>query len=183
MLSILAPLLGIIGSIIPNMMRFFERRQEIKYEIQLTQLKIDAALKQAQITVDVENIKGDVEEGKSLRDHDAYLVGDKFFDALRASVRPVITYTFFLLFIAVKVSAAYVMLSTGQDVPTMLRAVWDVETMALFSTIVAFWFGSRTLEKTTNRILQNNVVRTMPAPQVAAPVQANRPTQPAQKKR
>jgi hypothetical protein len=35
----------------------------------------------------------------------------------------------------------------------MLQAVWDVETMALFSTIIAFWFGSRMIEK-QDRIFQ-----------------------------
>lgn len=162
MLALLAPLIGIFGSIIPSIMKFFERRQELKYELQLTQLKIDAALKQAQIQVDVENIRADVEEGKSIRTHDSDIVYNGFFSALRASVRPVITYVFFTLFVAVKVAAAYVMLSSGQDVPTMLKAVWDIETMSLFSTIIAFWFGTRTLEKATNRITQNNIVKSIP---------------------
>jgi hypothetical protein len=39
------------------------------------------------------------------------------------------------------------MIKTGQSVPEMLNAVWDTETMALFSTIIAFWFGSRMIEK------------------------------------
>ena len=51
------------------------------------------------------------------------------------------------MFVAVKVAAAYVMLSTGQSVPEMLKAVWDPDTMALFGTIMAFWFGSRVMEK------------------------------------
>ena len=48
---------------------------------------------------------------------------------------------------AVKWSAAYVMIKQGQDIPTMLDAVWDPDTMSLFSTIIAFWFGSRVMEK------------------------------------
>ena len=57
------------------------------------------------------------------------------------------SYSFFLLFVAVKAAAAYVMIINGQDIPTMLDAVWDVDTMSLFSTIIAFWFGSRVMEK------------------------------------
>jgi hypothetical protein len=48
------------------------------------------------------------------------------------------------------------MLSTGQSVPEMLNAVWDVETMSLFSTIIAFWFGSRMMEK-QDRISQPSI--------------------------
>jgi hypothetical protein len=39
------------------------------------------------------------------------------------------------------------MIKNGQDIPTMLEAVWDPDTMSLFSTIIAFWFGFRVMEK------------------------------------
>jgi hypothetical protein len=127
--------------------RIFERKQEIKYEIELTKIKLDAAERQADLTYNVEMVKNDAVSRQSALDHDKSLDGGKFINALRASIRPVITYTFFFLFCAVKIAAAYVMIKTGQSVPEMLKAVWDVETMALFSTIIAFWFGSRVMEK------------------------------------
>jgi hypothetical protein len=139
--------------------RIFERKQEIKYEIELTKIKLEAAEKQADLNFNIEMVKGDSESRQSALDHDKSLDGGKFINALRASVRPVITYTFFFVFIAVKVAAAHVMLTTGQSVPEMLRAVWDLETMALFSTIIAFWFGSRVMEK-QERIPQAQVVVT-----------------------
>jgi hypothetical protein len=147
MLAILSPLIGIFGSVIPSVVRIFERKQELKHEIELSKIKFDAAIRAAESNLKLEEIKADVAEGQSIRDHDKSLDGGKFINALRASIRPVVTYLFFFLFVAVKVSAAYVMLSNGQSVPEMLKAVWDQETMALFSTIMAFWFGSRFLEK------------------------------------
>lgn len=131
----------------PSIVRIFERKQEIKYEIELTKIKLDAAERQADLQFYVETVKADAVTRQSVLDHDKSLDGGKFINALRASIRPVITYTFFFLFVAVKVAAAYVMLSSGQSVPEMLNAVWDVETMSLFSTIIAFWFGSRVMEK------------------------------------
>jgi hypothetical protein len=147
MLVLLSPLFGILGSLLPSIVRIFERKQEIKYEIELTKIKIEAAERQADIQFHTEEIKADAQSRQSALDHDKSLDGGIFINALRASVRPIVTYVFFITFLAVKVSAAYVMLSTGQSVPEMLKAVWDVETMALFSTIIAFWFGSRTIEK------------------------------------
>ena len=147
MLAILSPLIGIFGSVIPSVVRIFERKQELKHEIELSKIKFDAAIRAAESNLKLEEIKADVAEGQSIRDHDKSLDGGKFINALRASIRPVVTYLFFFLLVAVKVSAAYVMLSNGQSVPEMLKAVWDQETMALFSTIMAFWFGSRFLEK------------------------------------
>ena len=159
MLALLSPFLGIVGSLLPSIVRIFERKQEIKYEIELTKIKLEAAERQADLNFNIEMVKGDSESRQSALDHDKSLDGGKFINALRASVRPVITYTFFFVFIAVKVAAAHVMLTTGQSVPEMLRAVWDLETMALFSTIIAFWFGSRVMEK-QERIPQAQVVVT-----------------------
>jgi hypothetical protein len=127
--------------------RIFERKQEIKYEIELTKIKIDAAERQADLNFNVEVVKADAQSRQSALDHDKSLDGGIFINALRASVRPIVTYVFFITFVAIKIAAACVMLSTGQSVPAMLDAVWDVETMALFSTIIAFWFGSRMMEK------------------------------------
>jgi hypothetical protein len=147
MLALLSPLFGILGSLLPSIVRIFERKQEIKYEIELTKIKLDAAERQADLNFNVEMVKADSQLRQSALDHDKSIDGGWFINALRASIRPVITYTFFFLFCAVKIAAAYVMIKTGQSVPEMLKAVWDVETMALFSTIIAFWFGSRVMEK------------------------------------
>lgn len=147
MLALLSPFFGILGSLLPSVVRIFERKQEIKYELELTKLKIEAAEKQADIQLDIEAIKAHAIERQSVLDHDKSIDGGKYINALRASIRPVITYSFFFLFCAVKIAAAYVMLESGQSVPEMLKAVWDIETMSLFSTIIAFWFGSRIIEK------------------------------------
>lgn len=152
LLALLSPILGIVGSLLPSLLRMFERSQEIKGEIELTKVRLDAALQQAQIGYAIESVKADVAEGQSVRDHDSAIDGGKFLNALRASIRPVITYLFFLLFVAVKVAAAYTMIVNGSSIPLMLEAVWDMETMALFSTIIAFWFGSRVIEKMNGRL-------------------------------
>ena len=159
MLALLSPLFGILGSLLPSVVRIFERKQEIKYEIELTKIKLDAAERQADLQFNIEMVKSDSNLRQSALDHDKSIDGGKYINALRASIRPVITYTFFFLFVAVKVAAAYVMLKTGQSVPEMLKAVWDVETMSLFSTIIAFWFGSRVMEK-QERIPQTQVTVT-----------------------
>jgi hypothetical protein len=147
MLALLSPLFGIVGSLLPSIVRIFERKQEIKYELDLAKIKIDAAERQADLQFDIEAIKAYAVERQSILDHDKSLDGGKFINALRASIRPVITYAFFFLFCAVKIAAAWTMIASGQSIPEMLKAVWDVETMSLFSTIIAFWFGSRMMEK------------------------------------
>jgi hypothetical protein len=170
MLALLSPIFGILGSLLPSVVRIFERKQEIKYEIELTKIKLDAAERQIDLQLDLEDIKASAVERQSIYAHDSALDGGKFINALRASIRPVITYIFFFVFLAVKVSAAYVMLSSGQSVPEMLTAVWDAETMALFSTIIAFWFGSRMIEK------QNAIVAESPTYRVTVSTNTQKKT-------
>lgn len=147
MLTLLSPILGIIGSLLPRLVTLFERKQELSHEIELTKIRIEAAAKDAENQLVIKGIEADIADAKSVRSYDSNIDGGKFFNSLRASVRPVITYVFFFLFVAVKIAAAYTMLQNGDSVPEMLSSVWDSETMALFATIIAFWFGSRVLEK------------------------------------
>ena len=147
MLTILSPFLGILGSLLPSIVRIFERKQEMQYELELNKIKMEAAVQNAQIQIAVEDAKADVADAQSVRSYDNNVDGGRFINALKASIRPVITYVFFFLFVAVKVAAAWVMIASGQSVPEMLKAVWDADTMALFGTIIAFWFGARVLEK------------------------------------
>jgi hypothetical protein len=156
MLTLLSPFLGIIGSLLPSVVRIFERKQEMKYELELNKIKMEAAVQNAQIQIAVEDAKADVADAQSVRSFDNNVDGGRFINALRASIRPVITYVFFALFIAVKIAAAYVMISTGQSIPEMLKAVWDADTAALFGTIIAFWFGSRVMEKMGYGGMQSN---------------------------
>lgn len=156
MLALLSPLFGIIGSLLPSVVRLFEKKQDQKHELELRKLDIEAAKAGYEANLAVENVKADVAEGQSLRAHDSELDGGVVINTLRASIRPVVTYIFFGLFVAIKITAGFAMYHIGADVPAILKAIWDTETMSLFSTIIAFWFGLRTLEKMDQIILSNN---------------------------
>lgn len=157
-LSLLSPFFGILGSLLPSVVKIFERKQEIKYELDMAKIAAETGRYTAEVQYDIEAVKANAVERQSLYDHDKSIDGGKFINALRASIRPIITYSFFLLFVAVKSAAAYVMIINGQDIPTMLDAVWDVDTMSLFSTIIAFWFGSRVMEKMDRQTRVNAAV-------------------------
>jgi hypothetical protein len=182
-LSLLSPLFGILGSLLPSVVKIFERKQEIKYELDMAKITAEAGKYTAEVQYDIEAIKANSVERQSLYDHDKSLDGGKFINALRASIRPVITYSFFLLFVTVKVAAAYVMIVNGQDIPTMLDAVWDVDTMSLFSTIIAFWFGSRVMERQSriNAVVSSSQPQIIVKTKVAAQPQPipSKPKRPA----
>ncbi len=146
MIALISTILGLLSSILPNIVKIYEKKQDLKHEIELTKLRIAAAERNVELTTVAEVAKADVSEGDSLRDHDSLLSGHSYFDALRASIRPVITYVFFLLFIGIKITVLVIMVNRGVDADKIVNIIWDQETMAIFSAIIGFWFGSRMLK-------------------------------------
>lgn len=146
-IALLSPLLGVFTSLVPGILDMFKQRQENQHERDMVKLRMDAAAQGVDLSIKLEEAKADANEGESIRQHDSALSGGKFIDALRSSIRPVITYVFFFLFVAIKVSALVVMLQTGMPITEALPAIWDTETTALFGAIMGFWFGSRTIER------------------------------------
>lgn len=172
-LTIVSTLLGILSSTIPSLINYFDRKRELAYELELTKLKVDAAKNGYQLTKETEQIKADaettkalVEEGNNIRDNDSKLVVGGFIDTLRASVRPVITYTLFGMFVLVKffVAATILMSSTlTVDVIRMtLDAVLDTYTLAMTSTVIGYYFGAKSFEAISTNISSNRV---SPTPQ------------------
>jgi len=148
MLTLLGSLLGFISSAFPDLLRLWQDHQDRKHELafldrQMEQMRLGHTQRLEEIAVEA-----DIAESKALYRHDSRPSGVKWVDGLRASVRPVITYAFFLLFTTVKTAALYVLITDqGLTVVQALPQIWDPETQALFAAVMSFWFGQRALAK------------------------------------
>ena len=148
MLTLLGSLMGFISSAFPDLLRLWQDHQDRKHELaildrQMEQMRLGHAQRLEEIAVEA-----DIAESKALYRHDSRPSGVKWVDGLRASVRPVITYAFFLLFSVVKTAALYVLITDqGLTVVQALPQIWDPETQALFAAVMSFWFGQRALAK------------------------------------
>jgi hypothetical protein len=67
--------------------------------------------------------------------------------ALSALVRPVVTYTLFGLYMAVKISTMSYAMNSGASWQTMLTSTWTVDDFAMLNMILTFWFVGRSIEK------------------------------------
>jgi hypothetical protein len=148
MLTLLGSLLGFISSAFPDLLRLWQDHQDRKHELaildrQMEQMRLGHTQRLEEIAVEA-----DIAESKALYRHDSRLSGVKWVDGLRASVRPVITYAFFLLFTTVKTAALYVLVNEqGLSIIQALPQIWDPETQALFAAVMSFWFGQRALAR------------------------------------
>jgi len=148
MISLLGTLLGFGTSIVPEILGYFKQRQANEQELALLEAKAKYAEKLSELKLKELDAQADIAEATSIYQHDQSLDSGSVVNALRGSVRPVITYAFFLMFATVKGVTLYAMIGTkGMDLSAGVLAIWDEETQAIFSAIIAFWFGNRAMSK------------------------------------
>ena len=146
MLSLVGSLLGFGTSFLPKVMDYFQDRSDKKHELQVMEVQIRQQKELASQKLEAVNVEADIREIESL--HKAMQpTGVKWVDGLRGSVRPVITYAFFGLFIFVEVSAYLSLTAAGVSGLDAVNAVWDEDTKALFAAVISFWFGGRAIAR------------------------------------
>jgi len=147
MMTIIGSLLGFGTSFLPEVLNYFKRGQEQKYELQRMQMEMELMEKRSELNIAELDKEAEIKETEGLYKHDNVDAGG-FINALRGSVRPIITYAFFGLFVAIKVTALLSLMNqTGVSLNMALGTIWDDQTAGLFAAIMSFWFGNRAVSK------------------------------------
>ncbi len=159
MIALLSALLGFGSSMVPDLLKLIQDKRDKAHEIELIKLQAQAADKQADndLTKTIAIAEGQqavaIQESYRTDVRSTIEAGFGWVAALSASVRPILTYLFFFLYVAVKYSQIHLMMNPTmpwQTAITFAEAIstaWGEEDMAIFSAIVAFWFGSRSVRK------------------------------------
>ena len=146
--SILGSLIGFGGSAVPAIIDIFKTKQDNKQEIE--KMKAMAELRAQGYDHDLkmyETMGADKEHDRLIQHDIAISKSGGFIGALQRSVRPVITYLFFGLFIAIEVVLLKQVLSLGTPIEEAILVLWDDNTQGIFAAIISFWFGSRAIDK------------------------------------
>jgi hypothetical protein len=146
MLSLLGSLLGFGTSFLPKVMDFFQDKQDKKHELAVMEVQIRQQIELATQKLEAVNVEADIREIEALQ-KSMQPTGSKLIDGYRATVRPTITYAFFILFIFVEVSAYLSLTAAGISGLDAVQAIWDEETKALFAAVISFWFGGRAIAR------------------------------------
>ena len=146
MITLIGSLLGFTTSFAPEVLGYFRANQEHKHSLEKSKLEIELMSKRSELKLELLDKEADIKETEGLYKHDSIDAGG-FINALRGSVRPVITYVFFALFVAIKVTALFAIMNSGTDLGKALTLIWDDATAGLFAAIMSFWFGNRAVSK------------------------------------
>jgi len=149
MIALLGSVLGFGTSFLPQVLAFFQQKQEHKNKLEEMKLRGELQAQGVNLELQVLDKKAEIEETKALYQYANPSSG--FSAGLAASVRPVITYLFFALFMASKAVVMIKVMQQGGDWMDSVDLMFDQETQALFAAIISFWFGNRAVSKHLER--------------------------------
>lgn len=152
MSALLGSLLGFGGSIVPAITDYFSKKQDQKFELQRMEKQAELIKNGYTHEMQMFEQQANDKEHERLIQHDISInQGAGFISALQKSVRPVITYSFFILFATVEITLLQKAMQMNLPFNEALSAVWDEDTKAIFAAIISFWFGNRAIEKARTR--------------------------------
>ena len=171
MLTLISTIFSFLAGGLPRFLEFLQDRGDKKQEIELLGMQIQRELELRKLGFDAEakleeirslqlemetahqefqaRLGAQTEELKSIYRHDVE-IGDgasQWVINLRASVRPVVTYGFFLLLVLIDIGIFIYGVNVGATFIEIASQLWDENTQALFASIIAFHFGGRAFRK------------------------------------
>ena len=157
MLALLGTIFGLLGSIFPQILKLFVAKEDHKHEIAMANLQMEAQKQLATQRLVEINATADIEESKALyQSAEQKISGIKWIDGIvslyNSSVRPTITYAFMALYMFTKVAFFYQLRTAGWTWMQVGASIWSSEDFAVFSTILAYWFGARMMKYSLERI-------------------------------
>jgi hypothetical protein len=160
MLSVLSSILGFATSGLPSVLDFFKQKGDQKHEQSMARLEMERSVEMAKAGFAsqerIEEFKTDqvemetyAQERMALYKHDEALAknASPWVNNLRASVRPVVTYIFLFIILFIDVVGLIWAMKSGVDFAQALDIIFSQEEMAIFASIIGFWFGSRHWDK------------------------------------
>lgn len=159
MVSIIGAILGILGSAVPEYLKIKKTKMDQEHEVRMFELQIQAQEKLAQYKLQEIEAQADIRESEALyKASEIKLTGWKIADGLIAlytsSVRPTITYLFFTFYGLAKLGQYHYITKVGTNA-SVTEIIWRLftsEDMALFATIMGYWFGQRGMRYAFGRI-------------------------------
>lgn len=150
--------LGGVLRFVPEIFKFFTEKKDRDHEYRMTQLQLEIDRARSAQAIDLAHTQGDmaVQAGEM----QAYIeaikgqstpTGVAWVDALSASVRPVVTYWWLILFTVYKGCTIYLALDHWSSLDDFVIKLWSGQDAGILSMILGFWFVDRSIRKNTGK--------------------------------
>ena len=143
MVTLIASLIGFFSSLVPDGLKFLRDAADRKHELTISLLQLEQQRQGQSSRLEEIRVQADASEVRAF--YKTWRTGVEWVDALNGTVRPVLAYSFFLLYALVK--AWQFSLLPDAPLPWHLEMLWNEEDRAIFAGIIAFYFGQRAMAK------------------------------------
>lgn len=165
MIEIFSALVGFAAPFIPEVLKYFNRKQDNVHELAMMDLQMKKGAQDHLYKMEEINVHGDISEsielhkpqssfgvqlldaakGNSLSGWALYPAFYLFclLDFLAGMVRPGITYAAFAFYVAVKWAELSIARSANSGLSIALLQVWTSEDRAIVILVLSYWFGNR----------------------------------------
>ena len=143
-MTLLATLVGFISSAFPDLLKIWRDAADRKHELTILRMQMEQQAQGHAQRLEEINAQADISETRAL--YRTYSTGIRWVDALNGTVRPVLAYTFFLLYFVIK-CMQFAVVDLSNPLPWHMATLWSVEDQAIFAGIISFYFGQRAMSK------------------------------------
>lgn len=160
MVTLLTTLLSFVAGGLPKLLGFFQDRSDKAHELDMARVQMERELRLAEAgylaQARVEEIKTEqvemrtrVQEREAMYNHDIEIGrgASHWVVNARAMVRPALTYGMFLIFLFVEVAGFWYAWHHAVPFDVALTILWSDETINIWASIIAFWFGTQAFSK------------------------------------
>lgn len=150
---------GLLGSIFgglfrlaPEVLKFWDRKDDRKHELAMYGLQIDLEKTRGQVKLDEKYLDYGIANTQAIQgafesQAKEAAASYKWVAALSALVRPMVTYVLFGMYVAFKVIVIAHAVQTGASWVEISTKHWTPDDFAMLNMILTFWFLGRPLEK------------------------------------
>ena len=154
-MTLFATLGGGLFRLLPEVLKFLERKDDRKHELAMFDRQLDADKLKGQMALD--QTRAQAEGALSLAEVNAIIeatraqaitTGIKWVDAISSLMRPVITFWWVIVMYTGALVAQYtVLVQQGATQVAAIITLWGPDEKAIVGSIVGFWFAERSLRK------------------------------------
>ena len=140
MLTLLASIVGFMGSIVPEVLRLVRDKSDKEHELKILEKQIENS------RISITNLK-EIDAGSIERKimYKTYKTKIKWVDALNGTVRPMLAYGFFAFYVFMKLRCCS--LASYVSFMSQIESIWTENDYAIFAGVISFYFGQRTFSK------------------------------------
>ncbi|MEM7198471.1 MAG: hypothetical protein AAF352_08925 [Pseudomonadota bacterium] len=147
MISLIGSLIGLFSALVPKLLEFFQDMQDRKHELAIMDKQLAAQSAGHAQRLEALAVQGANAVNVQVQKSAAISSGVPWVEALKGSVRPVLTYMFFAMWAVVKGAQYFLLVKAGVLPMEAIVGLWTDIDSGIFSTIIAFWFGERLFSK------------------------------------